>query len=109
MGAQYSERQLIYTKDSTARESRINKVEGNTPTRRFDSFSPFSDTARSSLRSSSLPRWNIISSKEEEMKDKPFSTIMNNTPGTIFRISLLNLLKSDNKQIYPYLEYQFSF
>jgi hypothetical protein len=43
------------------------------------------------------------------MKDKPFSTIMNNTPGTIFRISLLNLLKSDNKQIYPYLEYQFSF
>jgi hypothetical protein len=111
VGANYSLRNLLYYKDSTARESRINKVNGNSPTRIFGNFSPFiNDNYRgNTLKSSSLTGWNIISSKEEEMKTSSFSTIMNNTPGTIFRISLLNLLMSTNQQIYPYLEYQFSF
>jgi hypothetical protein len=50
-----------------------------------------------------------LSNKENEIKDNPFQDLIGLSNETIFRISLLNLLKSVNKQIYPYLEYQFSF
>jgi hypothetical protein len=51
----------------------------------------------------------VISEKEADLTGKNFFRLLSGATGVVFRLSLLNLLTSKSKQIYPYLEYQFTF
>jgi hypothetical protein len=94
------------TKDTLFRESRINGTNGN-PALKFDfagSNTPFS--------TSNIPTpLTIISEDENALKMENFDTILKDSKTTdvIFRVALLNLLYAKSGNIYPYLEYQFSF
>jgi hypothetical protein len=85
--------------DTVIRESRINT---NSPLIFNNTQNPFTSS------STSTTGLTVISEKEGDLIGKTFSELLNMT-GVQFRLSLLNLLTSTNKQIYPYLEYQLSF
>ena len=96
----YGDRAVIDNKDSLLRESRINNSHLIPLT--------FGGT-RSPFAWSKLEELTVISAEENTIASMTFSELMKNTSETIFRISLLNLLYATSANIYPYLEYQFSF
>ena len=84
---------------------RQTKINAATPLYWGNSYSPFS--APSSLTG----ELTVLSASEGAIKELKFSELLgaDNVSNLLFRISLLNLLYSQSKNIYPYLEYQFSF
>lgn len=91
----------INNEDSTIREDVING--GNTLT-----FGNNKNPIRPHANNEILT---ILSNQEDHIKEKTFKQIFQdaNATGMLFKIALLNLLHTDKKQVYPYLEYQFSF
>lgn len=96
----YGTPSVDYSKDTLFRESKINS---GSPIKFAGSKSPFS--------TSTPPQLTIISIDENTLKSKNFDAVLKDskTTGVIFRVALLNLLYAKSGNIYPYLEYQFSF
>ena len=96
----YGNKRVIENQDSLLRKTKINTTApltwGNT---------------RSPFTISSLTGLTVLSASEGAIKNLTFTDILGNIKisNLLFRISLLNLLYSERKNIYPYLEYQFSF
>jgi hypothetical protein len=100
----YSENAVDEDRDTLFRESKINNVGGKfSPIAFAGSQSPFSTSDPGSLT--------VISMDEDRLKGETFFGLLfdDKTKDVIFRIALLNLLRSEHKNIYPYLEYRFSF
>jgi hypothetical protein len=104
-------KRVVYPKDSLLRESGINGTSPNTTNRLVwgNSYSPFPTST------STLTGLTVLSASEAVLSGLTFGGGTNSILGTgrianlLFRISLLNLLYSQSKNIYPYLEYQLSF
>lgn len=59
--------------------------------------------------SSPLAFINAISSKEQEIKDKKsYTQVFSESKDSVLQLELVNLLASQNRRIYPFLEYKVS-